>query len=401
MENKKLNIAVIGTLPFPSGFAETYRLVLYAKGIIELGNNIKIFCLYPTESVNTCISNKNIMGIHEGVAYQYTCGTTVLPGNKIKRILLKFKGILHSVKLIYRLCKQKKTDALIMATREPLVIFVYYLFTRIIHKPIIHEAGEYPFILPAKSIPSKIDKFLYMHLAVKLFDGIFSPTKALIRYFGNMLSKKVKLALITMIVDPKKYKKKKKPGKGEYIAYCGDFGYNKDGVPILVDAFKTISARYENINLVLIGSTTDLIALSDLKKQVESLELNDRVVFTGRVEHNEIPGYICNAKLLVLSRPANKQAEGGFPGKLGEYLATGNPVVVTKVGEIPDYLADNKTAYLSEPDCAAAFAECMDRALSDYKNAVRIGLEGRKLTYTIFHYRIQAQRLIDFIHSFL
>ena len=49
--------------------------------------------------------------------------------------------------------------------------------------------------------------------------------------------------------------------------------------------------------------------------------------------------------MLVLARPDNIQAKGGFPTKLGEYLATGNPVVVTKVGEIPNYLIDGVNAF--------------------------------------------------------
>ena len=61
-----------------------------------------------------------------------------------------------------------------------------------------------------------------------------------------------------------------------------------------------------------------------------------------------MPKYLCNAKLLALARPDSIQAQGGFPTKLGEYLATGRPVVVTKVGEIPDYLEDGVNAFLSD-----------------------------------------------------
>ncbi len=403
MKKNKLNIIIIGTLSFPSGFAETCRLILFSRGIIELFHNIKLLCLYPTEFKHYKIKNKLLKGKHEGIEYEYTCRTTAVPDNKLKKYYLRSIGIIKSIIKVYRYNKIQKIDALIMATREPSVIFVYYLYSRFLGIPIIHEAGEYPFIGMAKSFITKIDKFLYIHFAVKLFDGIFSPTKALLRYFKNILPKSKKLALITMMVDPDKFVNMniKKNINSPYIAYCGDLGYNKDGVPILIKAFKTIAEKYNGLKLCLIGSTTDMKALSNLKNKVKELDLNNRVIFTGRIEHKEIPDYICNAKLLVLSRPANKQAEGGFPGKLGEYLATGNPVVVTRVGEIPDYLTDNKNAFLSKADSAEAFAKRMDYALSNYNTAIKVGLAGQKLTHSIFHYKTQSQILIDFIYTFL
>ena len=403
MKKNKLNIAIIGTLPFPFGFAETCRLILYTRGILELFHNIRLLCLYPTEFQHYKIKNKHIKGKHEGIDYEYTCRTTAVPANKLKNYYLRLIGLKKSIIKIYRYNKIQKIDAIIIASRETPVIFAYYLFSRFLCIPIIHEAGEYPFLRKTKSFITKIDKFLYIQLAVKLFDGIFSPTKALLRYFRNILPKSKKLALITMMVASDKFVKKdnKDSKKSPYIAYCGDLGYNKDGVPILVKAFKIISEKHNRLKLFLIGSTMDKKGLNNLKKQVKELGLNSRIIFTGRIKHKEIPDYICNAKLLVLSRPANKQAEGGFPGKLGEYLATGNPVVVTRVGEIPDYLTDNKNAFLSIADSAEAFATRMDYALSNYTFARKVGLAGQKLTHSIFHYKTQSQILIDFIYTFL
>jgi len=63
------------------------------------------------------------------------------------------------------------------------------------------------------------------------------------------------------------------------------------------------------------------------------------------------------AKILALARPKSKVADAGFPSKLTEYLSTGNPVVVTRVGEIPYYLKDNVHAFLTEPDSVNSFAE--------------------------------------------
>ena len=66
---------------------------------------------------------------------------------------------------------------------------------------------------------------------------------------------------------------------------------------------------------------------------------------------------LIQSSILVLPRPSSKQGEGGFPTKLGEYLATSNPVITTTVGEIPLYLKDNVNAFLIEPDNLTALVD--------------------------------------------
>jgi glycosyltransferase involved in cell wall biosynthesis len=125
--------------------------------------------------------------------------------------------------------------------------------------------------------------------------------------------------------------------------------------------------------------------------------LENRIYYMGSVTRDQIPPIIMNASLLVLSRPDSTQAQGGFPTKLGEYLASGNPVCVTKVGEIPDYLIDNETAFLAEPGSVESFADAIDRALRNPKNAKRVGLNGRRVAEISFNKDIQAKKLYDFL----
>ena len=83
--------------------------------------------------------------------------------------------------------------------------------------------------------------------------------------------------------------------------------------------------------------------------------------------------------------------------KLGEYLATGNPVCVTNVGEIFTYLADNESAFMVESGCVDSLVLSLDKALSDPANAKRIGLNGRKVAEENFSMDFQSIRLHDFL----
>jgi glycosyltransferase involved in cell wall biosynthesis len=85
---------------------------------------------------------------------------------------------------------------------------------------------------------------------------------------------------------------------------------------------------------------------------------------------------------------------------LGEYLSTGKPTIVTKVGDIPIYLKDNVNAFLVEPDDNKAFAEKIKFVLDNYENALFVSKEGKKLTQTIFNYLYQSKRLEIFFKGF-
>ena len=123
------------------------------------------------------------------------------------------------------------------------------------------------------------------------------------------------------------------------------------------------------------------------------------MVFLGKMARTDIPVYLNNAEVLAMARPWSIIADAGFPSKLTEYLSTGNPVIATKVGEIPVYLEDNVNAFLSEPDSADAFAEKIEYVLSNYELAQKVGERGKELTRTIFNYNYQTKRMIAFIKT--
>lgn len=131
------------------------------------------------------------------------------------------------------------------------------------------------------------------------------------------------------------------------------------------------------------------------------MELEDKVIFVGKLKKEEVPQFLVNADLLLLDRPATKRSEGGFPTKLGEYLATGNPVVVTSVGEIPNYLEDGKSAFLAVPDSIESFKSKILEALSDENKAKQIGLNGKKIAETFFDYNVQAKIMNEFLRKII
>lgn len=66
------------------------------------------------------------------------------------------------------------------------------------------------------------------------------------------------------------------------------------------------------------------------------LEQYSNVIFVGDVHYDLLPAFITNADVCVIPYHVNKQ-HGGDPIKFYEYLASGNPIVSTCIGDIHKY----------------------------------------------------------------
>ena len=235
---------------------------------------------------------------------------------------------------------------------------------------------------------------------VRKIDLFAVMTKTLTAYYQGMAKPEARFLHLPMTVDLSRFdhvpvvdSTYTKP----YIAFTGTMNNQKDGVDVLIKAFAKIATKYPTIHLYLAGFWHYDVPMQD--ELISGFGLKERVHRTGVLNREQIPVFIGNANLLVLSRPDSHQAQGGFPTKLGEYLATGNPVCVTKVGEIPDYLEDNVSAFMAEPGDVDSFADAMDRALRDSDNAIRVGANGRKVAEEHFSAEVQAKRLVEFLEK--
>lgn len=226
-------------------------------------------------------------------------------------------------------------------------------------------------------------------------------TNTLMNYYQKMAKPDAKFMLLPMTVDLSRFENVTNEVNYQrpYIAFTGAMANHKDGVDVLIQAFDKISKKHPEYHLYLAGPWHYDVAGQD--ELIHKLSLEDRIHRLGVLHRDDIPAFVCNAALLVISRPDSHQAQGGFPTKLGEYLATGNPVCVTKVGEIPNYLEDNISAFMAEPGNVDSFADTMDRVLNDKENAKRVGTNGRHVAEKYFSSMVQSKRLAVFLQYYV
>ena len=273
----------------------------------------------------------------------------------------------------------------------PLKGFILNLLKK---KDLIIEQNEFPIHLRDPSTKFRED-YSYHSFASKFI----SCSDELLTFFKSSLSDKCKTLKVSTVVEYAKFSQSdlQSPFLGKkYIVYCGYMGGNKDGVKDLITAFSLFAKTNKSVDLCLIGSaqTEEIIKF---EKQLAENNISDRVLMTGTLPHKQIPPYLLNAELLVLARPNNKQAQGGFPSKLPEYLSSGTPILVTKVGEIPYYIKDGINGYLTDPSDPVMLSEKFEYILKNYKKAEKVGKRGQILAKNEFDLKIQTERLISFL----
>ena len=228
--------------------------------------------------------------------------------------------------------------------------------------------------------------------------GLFVISNPLREYYENLGIDPSKIHVLNMTVDVERFKNIKKAAcREKYIAYCGNVSNNKDGVDILIKSFALVCKKRPDIKLFIIGKTPSQTEASDNFRLIKSLGIEERIVFTGVVSSGQMPQLLKDAVVLALARPDNLQAKYGFPTKLGEYLLTENPVVVTSVGDIPLFLKDGVSALISEPSNVEMFAEKLLWALENPGEASVIGKAGAAVAAEFFNSDIETKKLLSVI----
>ncbi len=141
----------------------------------------------------------------------------------------------------------------------------------------------------------------------------------------------------------------------------------KNAIDILVRAMKAV----DGAKCIIVGTGQDKDALRALSTQ---LGIDDKVIFVGNIENEQIPSYLAISDIFV--RPSRSEGQGiAFI----EAMAVGVPIIATPVGGIVDFLHDNETGLFCEVDDPEDLAEKIRTLLSDSSLSEKISNNAKKL----------------------
>ncbi|MEK7323191.1 MAG: TIGR04063 family PEP-CTERM/XrtA system glycosyltransferase [Pseudomonadota bacterium] len=144
------------------------------------------------------------------------------------------------------------------------------------------------------------------------------------------------------------------------LGFIGSF-YAYEGLALLLDALPRMLARQSSIRLLLVGGGKEEAAL---KQQAQRLGVTDKVIFTGRVPHQEVQRYYDLVDVLVYPRLAMRLTDLVTPLKPLEAMAQGRLVVASDVGGHRELIHDGETGCLFRAGDAQHLAETVLQLLA-------------------------------------
>jgi phosphatidylinositol alpha-1,6-mannosyltransferase len=171
--------------------------------------------------------------------------------------------------------------------------------------------------------------------------------------------------------------------------------YHRKGLEILLRSIPAVIQEFGDVKFAISGTGFKKKEES-LRKLAKELETEDYVTFLGYVPDEKLPNLYSASDIFVL--PAIYE---NFPFAILEAQATGLPVISTKVGGIPEFLADNENGFLIDPGDSAHLTQRVLTLLQDPKLAKEMGRRGRSLIEEKFAWRLITSQVIDLYHKLL
>jgi PEP-CTERM/exosortase A-associated glycosyltransferase len=141
------------------------------------------------------------------------------------------------------------------------------------------------------------------------------------------------------------------------VGFIGSF-YAYEGLDLLLDAFPAMLARRPDVRILLVGGGPQDAAL---KAQAARLGIADKVVFTGRVPHEQVQRYYDLVDVLAYPRHSMRLTELVTPLKPLEAMAQGRLLVASDVGGHKELIRHQETGLLFQ----AGNAEALSGAVVD------------------------------------
>ena len=163
------------------------------------------------------------------------------------------------------------------------------------------------------------------------------------------------------------------------------------GLLVLLDAVAILRPKHPDLVLSVVGDGT---LRSRIEADASRLGLSDIVRFVGYKSQAEIAALLAETDMLVLPSFAE-----GVPVVLMEAMASGRPVVASRVAGVQELVHDGVTGFTVPPGDASSLAYRIDQLLEDRGLSERMGQAGRRVVEKDFNIDHEAGVLAQLFAS--
>jgi len=158
------------------------------------------------------------------------------------------------------------------------------------------------------------------------------------------------------------------------LGFIGSF-YAYEGIPLILDALPEIIKQQPNIRLLLVGGGPQE---QIIKEKVAKTQLEDYVIFTGRVSHDKVQDYYNQVDIFIYPRPPMRITALVTPLKPLEAMAQGRLVVASDVGGHKELINDQENGVLFKANDASSLSDSILLLLDNKQNWGNMHQAGRK-----------------------
>lgn len=387
-------IGILCELPFPVGMASTTRIISYSKGLILNGAVVEVFSFTSRNDDSPEPVEGNINDIKYIIPHRFHSNK-----GKFYHVFIDKPKLYKATINCIADSHGKQPFDYIFVTTDSIKHLRYFLpkLSRL-KIPMAFINDEYPRAI--RMLKKKVSlwdtiRYKYYH---RFFKKRILMTKALENYYNREISWKPTFILCSVLDESRFEGLTKQPVERQYLCYMGNMQLKKDNVDNIIKAFSYIAKDFPEYDLYLYG-TPNREDEAYVKNCIITTNMQERVFIKGRVDYYDVPQVLFNASVLVTSQPDTKRAEGGFPTKMGEYMMSRVPMLVTDVGEIRLYVKDGMNTFMVPPEDPKAYSEKLRFILTHSEDAKRVA--DNAYDYAISHFTAKeaTKGLIPFLKS--
>jgi phosphatidyl-myo-inositol dimannoside synthase len=158
------------------------------------------------------------------------------------------------------------------------------------------------------------------------------------------------------------------------FGYVSNMDHKREGQEYLIRAAHVLKQRGVEAQCIIVGGGQ---RIEHMKALVRELGLQDRVRFTGHIDHAEVSSHYNLIDVFVVPRIRERAASYVTPLKPFEAMALGRPVVASNLPALAEIVDPPHRGRLFEPEDAAGLADAVAELLADPGLRDELGAAGR------------------------
>ena len=380
---------ICGGYGFPIS-ASAARIIMVGRALREAGVKFQVLHCGPSPIA----LNEQRVGTYEGIPFRYTSFVR-RPKNKIVRMALYVRAFAEIVYHVLKLWPARRSTVIYLYVMDGVLNLLAGGLCQALGLPVVQEFCEW---FPSRPEFSRFNRWLYSRRIFTAATGTLVISKAIedrVKEQCQKIHPELIIHRTGVMVDARRFASVAAVSKPSDSAvpsfvWCGTW---MDDALFLIRAFALVRREGYKSRLVIIGECRDRNGPALWECAKEQGLSSDDLLFTGCVDEPTLQKYYATAIALLMPLWKDDPSVTRLPNKMGEYLASGRPVVTSGIGDLTEFLTDGVNAYVGEPGNERAFADKMLEVLKIPERADRIGAAGQQTCFARLDYRSQASGL--------